>query len=140
MLTKISRITLVTIQCKEKIQRRPAWYKAENDQLNEYTANLDSKLKTIDIPERIHSSEPNCKNEVHSKDRDKYMLDILSTMIETSYSVIPLSGGGGRKWDPDKNCPIGTVIPLRLSLSERILCSGTVFGRVLADPTLPDYG
>ena len=39
------------------------------------------------------------------------MLDILSVMIETSYSTIPLSSGGGRKWDPDKNCPIGRVIP-----------------------------
>ena len=39
------------------------------------------------------------------------MLDIMSAMIETSYSLIPLSGGGGRRWDPDKNCPIGKVIP-----------------------------
>ena len=39
------------------------------------------------------------------------MMDILATIIETSYETIPLSGVGGRKWDPDKNCPIGKVIP-----------------------------
>ena len=39
------------------------------------------------------------------------MLNILSAIIETSHTVIPLSGGGKQKLDPDKNCPVGKAIP-----------------------------
>ena len=39
------------------------------------------------------------------------MMDILSEIIETAYDTIPLSGRGGRKWSPEKNFPIGKVVP-----------------------------
>ena len=39
------------------------------------------------------------------------MLNILSAIIETSHTVIPLSGGGKQKLDPDKSCPVGKAIP-----------------------------
>ena len=39
------------------------------------------------------------------------MLDFFSTILETSYSVIPILTGGGIKWDPDNKCSVGKVIP-----------------------------
>ena len=92
-------------------QRRPAWYKAETTDIDEYTATLQSKLEQIDIPESLGCQNPNCNSVNHSEERDSYMLDILTSIIETSYSTIPLSNAGGRKWEPDKNCSIGKVIP-----------------------------
>ena len=94
MKLDVGNIPVIT-QSKEKVLRRPAWYKAEQEQIDEYTDTLDFKLRWIDIPESLCCENPNCKDEIHNKEKDKYMLDILSAMIETSHKVIPLSGGGG---------------------------------------------
>ena len=69
-------------------------------------------IKEACMVQRLSSClDPNCMDEQHSLERDKYMLDILSTLIETSHTVIPLTNGGARKWDPDKNCPVTKAIP-----------------------------
>ena len=92
-------------------QRRPAWYKAKEEDIDEYTASLHAKLGQIDVPESLKCQNPNCQSVQHSQERDSYMLDVLTSIIETSYAKIPLSNAGGRKWNPEKNCPMGKVIP-----------------------------
>ena len=99
------------VQSKLKLPRHPAWYKASEENIEDYTGTLDIKLRALQVPASLNCQNPNCKRKEHSKERDDYMLDILSVIIETSYTSIPLTSGGRRKWDPDQNCPVGKVIP-----------------------------
>ena len=83
MKLDVGKVPLMT-QCNERVPRRPAWYKAEQEHLDAYTATLQTKLSTAAIPESLHCLDPNCKDEQHSQERDKYILDLLSAIIETS--------------------------------------------------------
>ena len=100
----------VKTEIKENVLRRPAWYKAKKEELSEYYEVLDAKLKELETTDGLQCNDPNCSDAQHKEQTDNYVLDILSSLIETSYATIPLSGGGGRKWDPDMNCPIGKAI------------------------------
>ena len=95
----------------EKVPKRPAWYKADQEQLNEYTVTLDTKLQAVPVPDSLGCKDPKCMSKQHSIERDNYMLNILSAMIETSYLTIPLSCGGKQNTNPDRNCPVSKAIP-----------------------------
>ena len=71
--------------------RKPAWYKATPDDKNSYTELLDSKLRAIDIPSSLECTDVACQCPDHSKDRDKHVVDILCTVVETGYICIPLT-------------------------------------------------
>ena len=73
------------------MQRRPAWYKASKEEKNAYTANLDTKLRELVVPDSLDCRDVNCSCVQHSDERDKHIIDILCATIETSYSCIPLS-------------------------------------------------
>ena len=83
--------------------RRPAWYKAAPEEKLLYTQVLDEKLRQLIIPESLRCCNVNCKCKNHIEERDKYVLDILCTIIETSYECIPLSGKAPKSkssWQP----------------------------------------
>ena len=74
-----------------KIPRRPAWYKASEDDIDSYTQILDQKLGQLEIPASMTCTDVSCKDEQLVYDRDEHVLDILLAAIETSYEYIPLS-------------------------------------------------
>ena len=90
--------------------RRPAWYKAKQEEVENYTQVLHDKLQRLNTPECLNCRNVNCQDESHSEERDSFVLDILTAIIETSHATIPLSGGPPST-DPDKNCPINRTIP-----------------------------
>ena len=78
--------------------RRPAWYKATVEQKAQYTSILDSRLQELDVPvQSLECRDIHCECEAHTRERDEFVLDILCTMIETSYTCIPLSGSNRSK-------------------------------------------
>jgi hypothetical protein len=77
-----------------QVPRRPAWARAVEQQLEQYTAALQEKLLLLQVPESLNCDNTNCQNHQHTEDRDSFLLTMLSSMIETSYSCIPVSGGG----------------------------------------------
>ena len=91
--------------------RRPAWYKAEQEDKDRYTLELDSRLSDLVPPPSLLCSDPLCQDQCHTKDRDSFVLDIMSTVIEVSHSTIPMGGGGKTGSDPDKSCPIQKTVP-----------------------------
>ena len=91
--------------------RRPAWYKADDTQLNTYTARLDEQLQNLTMPAELSCNDPHCTIAEHRQARDSFLLDVLIAMIETSYETIPMGGGKRKKWDPGKNCYIETALP-----------------------------
>ena len=72
--------------------RKPAWYKASEEQINSYTNLLNSKLNSMPPPESLNCHDINCKREDHHLERDKLVIDTLCSMIETSYTCLPMSG------------------------------------------------
>ena len=76
-----------------KIPRRPAWYKASQDDKDQYTSLLEDKLARLEIPASIGCNDVTCQDKQHTHDRDKFVLDILCSAIETSYESIPMSNG-----------------------------------------------
>ena len=77
-----------------KVPRRPAWSRATDDDLAAYTSVLDEKLAALHIPDSSMCADPTCQDLAHKRDRDSLLLDILCSMVETSYTCIPMSGGG----------------------------------------------
>ena len=98
------RLRLGELPLKKKVKsfvpRKPTWSKATDEDKLEYTSDLESRLLGINIPLFALSCEnPHCQDKTHSDDRDSFMLDILLSLVECSYTKLPLSGGstgGGR--------------------------------------------
>ena len=77
--------------------RRPAWYKATQVETDLYRSVLTEKLDLINIPDSIHCCDISCKNINHIEDRDRFLLDLMSCLIEASYQCIPLTAKHGNK-------------------------------------------
>ena len=71
--------------------RRPDWYKATQDHIAEYTEILDDKLNEIMFPESIFCTDTSCTDQQHQQDRDSHVLSVLTSMVESSYTAIPLT-------------------------------------------------
>ena len=73
--------------------KRPAWYKASQENISAFTKGVDDRLMSIMVPESIHCSDAECSDPTHSSERDSLVLDILLAIIEVSHSSIPMVGG-----------------------------------------------
>ena len=80
--------------------RRPAWSRAEEPQLDLYTRVLEQRLRALPVPPWLDTDsllrcvDPHCQNKTHSEAGDRFLLDIVTAMVETSHQTIPMSGGG----------------------------------------------
>ena len=92
-----------TVNCK-----KPSWYKAEDTHREEFTNSVHDKLSSLQVPEYLHCRDPLCQHKEHTSDRDGFVIDIMSRVIESSHQCIPMSGGN----KPSKpECPIEQAIP-----------------------------
>ena len=73
--------------------KRPSWYKAGEEERERFKLGLEEKLQRLDSPECLSCTNPKCKNQAHSEERDGHMLDIMGALIESSHEHIPMSGG-----------------------------------------------
>ena len=90
---------------------RPAWYKASQEDKDLYTQELERRLLAFATPDSLTCSDPCCSETGHSQERDSFVLDLMSTVIETSHDTIPMSKGKTGHDDPSRNCPIWKSIP-----------------------------
>lgn len=79
--------------------RRPAWYKASEQEKHIYTNMLDDKIRSLIRPAALSCNNVTCTCPKHTLDRDSYVLDLMSLAIETSHQVIPLSRGSAKSED-----------------------------------------
>ena len=77
--------------------RRPAWYKASENEKHYYTTLLEEKLSCIEKPHVFLCEDVHCSSAQHTKARDSYVLDVMSAAIEASHQAIPLSKGGSQR-------------------------------------------
>ena len=91
MKIKLPKVSIRASQPDVPSLRRPAWYKATQEQKDQYTFLLEQKLNEFDVPKSIKCSDASCLSEEHTNERDGHVLDILCALIETSHECIPLS-------------------------------------------------
>lgn len=77
----------------ESQSRKFSWQKARIDHKKMYKTNLDEKLKNISIPRCLDCTDVNCQISKHSEERDSFILDIITAMIESSHLNILMTGG-----------------------------------------------
>ena len=99
------------VEVKPTCRRRPAWYKATEEDTRKYTMELHNRLSILEEPPCVNCRNFLCESDLHSEERDSHVLDILTAVIETSHSCIPLSGGKHFTPDPQKSCPVSKAIP-----------------------------
>ena len=109
---KVGEIPIKSKKVPHK-SRNPAWFKASQDDKDQYTSDLHERLCNLDQPVSLDCQNPNCKDASHTQDRDSYVLDILTSVIESSHSCIPLTGGsrGSFSPDPSRSCPVKEGVP-----------------------------
>ena len=86
-----------TKETEFKMNRSPAWYKASQADKDHYTSLLEQKLLELEIPTNLRCSDIHCEDRQHIHDGDLHVLDILCTVIETSYETIPLTSLKGTR-------------------------------------------
>ena len=102
----LSNIQSQTSSCQPPPQRNPAWDKASSEELDNYTTTLHTKLQGIKVPDSIKNCKDSfCKIECHTEDCDSLVLDILLSIVETSYTTLPLTGTINRNNVTHKHLP-----------------------------------
>ena len=97
---------------KEVRGKKPAWYKAGQEDRDMFTSDLSDRLSSLTSPHSIQCSNTICKDPTHSEERDSYVLDVLIALIEASHKCIPLTGGGKSKaQDPRRICHVTAAVP-----------------------------
>ena len=77
-------------------RRSPAWAKATGEELHNYTAALHNKLLELKTPVSLEQcKDPSCRDGNHDQERDDLVLDVLCSIVESSYSCLPLTGKAG---------------------------------------------
>ena len=78
-------------------RRLPAWDRATKAELEDYKANLQARLQAVQCPASLlHCHNTNCQDQSHSETRDNMVLDLLLTIVETSYTSLPLEEQAAR--------------------------------------------
>ena len=68
---------------------------ATEDQNTDYKQQLEAKLVQIgrNADLNLYCQDLHCSDTSHSNDRDNYVVDILTAVIETTHSTLPSYGG-----------------------------------------------
>ena len=97
---------------EKKKHKKPAWYKASQEDKDKYTMDLQNRLAALASPDSLNCICSQCQDETHSEERDSHVLDILIAVIESSHKCIPPSSGGRKgKADPKKSCHVSQSVP-----------------------------
>ena len=114
----------------EKKIRRPAWYKASDQQKLNLIDSLYNKFLQLQVPDSLFCQDQHCTDSQHSRDRDDLAMNLMGSLIESSHQTIPMTGGGKMETVEVQNRSylVGKNL---LNLVARIQCSGTLSGKVV---------
>ena len=54
-----------------------------------YRSELQTRLEQLEEPDCLHCIDVKCQDISHSEERDRYVLDVMSSWVEASYASIP---------------------------------------------------
>ena len=103
------------IKCKPVITTKPSWKKADDEDIQDYHDTLHDKLQKLPLPSSISCSDVLCQDPDHSHNRDSHVIELLSTIIDTSFECLPIVKSGGDKKQKTKLLPgwKENVVPAR---------------------------
>ena len=67
-----------------------AWDTADEERLKEYSARLSAELELLEMPKSLECNDAKCTDSKHTAERDTFVLDVMSKIIEVSHAVIQL--------------------------------------------------
>ena len=70
----------------------PAWDSATVQEKAVYTSELHQRLQAVQCPQSTLLCDPLCEDASHSEMRDGAVLDTLLALVETAYTMLPLTG------------------------------------------------
>ena len=93
---------------KSWVSKKPCWSKASTGEVDDFSANLQSKLLSLKVPDSVWCADPHCSDNGHCQDRDTLVLDMLDCVVKASHSSLPTYGG---RWVGGKNKGQGRPVP-----------------------------
>ena len=75
------------------VPKRPSWSKSSISEVDDYTACLQSKLLSLQVPDSVWCADPHCNDSAHCQDRDGLVLDMLDCVVKASHKSLPTYGG-----------------------------------------------
>ena len=87
---KIDNIPVKLVEEEVRVPRRIAWEKAEEEELRAYRENLQGRLEELGQPDTLDCHDVHCQDQQHVDERDKYVMDVISAVVEAGYSSLPL--------------------------------------------------
>ena len=88
---KVGDIPRRPVEEEVRVPRRLAWDRAEVEQLREFKMRLQERLEEIQDPESLGCEDVRCQHKLHSEERDRHVLDIMTAWIEVGYCTIPVA-------------------------------------------------
>ena len=73
-------------------KRKPGWNEATYEDINNYINMLSNKLKRVVNTEGMVCEDTKCYDAVHGNEIDHKVLNVLTGIVESSYSCIPIVG------------------------------------------------
>ena len=97
---KVAEIPRRAVEEEVRRPRRLDWSSAEQEQIKNFKVNLGEQLAGLEVPQSLACTDVNCRIKEHTKDRDKFVLDLMCCWIEVGCTTIPLAPApreGGKK-------------------------------------------
>ena len=77
-------------------RRVPDWDRATKQEISDYKSLLQQKLQAVTVPKcTLHCQDTNCTDKSHNAACDNLVLNILCSVVEASYTKVPLTGNAG---------------------------------------------
>ena len=73
------------------IKQKPDWKKSSEHDKAQFSRTLEEKLANIVIPDSIVCNDVTCNDVDHSDERDSYLIDVMTAVIETSFECVPVT-------------------------------------------------
>jgi hypothetical protein len=87
---KVAEIPRKAVEEEVRRPRRLAWSTAERTEVKSFKTLLGEKLASLEMPQTLACTDVNCSIKEHTKDRDKFVLDLMCSWIEVGHTAIPL--------------------------------------------------
>ena len=111
--------------------------RASTEDVGAYTADLESKLLSLQLPVSVWCADPHCTDSTHCEDRDGLVLDMLDAVVKACHTSLPTYGG---RWVGGRNRRQGKAVPKWVEEVEPFRMESMYWGDVWKKEGRPSTG
>ena len=119
------------------VPKKPSWSRASTEDVGAYTADLESKLLSLQLPVSVWCADPHCTDSTHCEDRDGLVLDMLDAVVKACHTSLPTYGG---RWVGGRNRRQGKAVPKWVEEVEPFRMESMYWGDVWKKEGRPSTG